>query len=764
MAEVSRRHMLLAGGGFTLAFALIRGGRAEALINARPQPGDAAAAAADGAPAFAPDAFIRIDHSGPVRLVMPNVEMGQGIYTSTAMLLAEELELGLDQVTLEHSPPSDELYGSPLLQQQATGGSTSIRGNWKIMREAGAIARTMLVGAAAQQWGVDPSSCTVERGVVHHADSGRSATYNALAAAAAKQPVPAQVTLKDPKDFKLIGKPLRRLDTAQKVDGSMEFGIDAKTPGMKIASFLPCPAYGGKLKSLDDSRARAIPGVRDVVKLDDGVAVIGDHFWAAKTGVEALEVEWDLGPLTGFSTPGLLKAMDDTSLNGKTLLVAREVGDLNQGGHKLEAIYQVPMLAHAPMEPMNALVHVRPDACEIWIGTQVPTRVVDTAAEVTGLPKDKIIVHNHYLGGGFGRRLDIDQVRWAVRIAKAVSYPVKLIYTRENDIQHDIPRPLYYDRISAVLGGDGLPIAWSDRITSDSVARRWAPVILRKDGLDPDVVEGAAETPYSFKNLKVEWSPHYLPYNLPVGWWRGVGPTHNLFKVECFLDELAHAAGKDPVAYRRALLKDNPRALGVLNLAAEKAGWESQLQGERVGRGVALASPFGSYVCSILDVAVSPQGEIRLVRSVTALDVGQVVNPNTCEAQVQGGLIFGWTAALYSQITFDNGVVQQSNFHDYRMMRINEAPSFEVHLVQSNAEPGGLGEVGTAIAAPVLGNAIFAATGVRLRTLPLERELLVQDDKARKAVLTALPVGALALAATLAAADGAAQPQAGDEA
>jgi isoquinoline 1-oxidoreductase subunit beta len=763
MAEINRRHMLLAGGGFTLAFALIRGNRAEALINARPQPGDAAMAAADGAPAFAPDAFIRIDHSGPVRLVMPNVEMGQGIYTSVAMLLAEELELGLDQVTLEHSPPSDELYGSPLLQQQATGGSTSIRGNWKIMREAGAIARTMLVGAAAQQWGVDPSSCTVERGVVHHAGSGRSATYNQLAAAAAKQPVPPKVTLKDAKDFKLIGKPLRRLDTAQKVDGSMVFGIDAKTPGMKIAAFIPCPAYGGKLKSLDDSRARAIPGVRDVVKLDDGVAVIGDHFWAAKTGVEALEVEWDFGVLAGFSTDGLLKAMDDTSQNGKTLLVAREVGDLNQGGHKHEAIYQAPMLAHAPMEPMNALVHVRPDACEIWIGTQVPTRVVDTAAEVTGLPKDKIIVHNHYLGGGFGRRLDIDQVRWAVRIAKAVNYPVKLIYTRENDIQHDIPRPIYYDRISAVLDGDGLPVAWHDRITSDSVARRWAPVILRKDGLDPDVVEGAAETPYAFKNLKVEWSPHYLPDNLPVGWWRGVGPTHNLFKVESFMDELAHAANKDPVAFRRALLKDNPRALGVLNLAAEKAGWETQLQGERVGRGVALASPFGSYICTILDVAVSPQGEIKLVRSVTALDVGQVVNPNTCEAQVQGGLIFGWTAALYSQITFDNGVVQQSNFHDYRMMRINEAPTFEVHLVQSDAEPGGLGEVGTAIAAPVLGNAIFAATGVRIRTLPIDRERLVTDDKASKAVLTALPLGALALASTLAAAD-AAQSQAGDEA
>ena len=767
--DLNRRNLLLAGGGFTLAFTLMRGGRAEAIINARSQSSDAAAAAADGAPAFAPNAFIRIDKTGPVRLVMPNVEMGQGIYTSVCALIAEELDIGLDQVTPEHAPPNEQLYASPVLQMQATGGSTSIRGDWQIMREAGAVARVMLVGAAAQKWSVDPATCTVERGVVHHTASGRSASYGELAEAAAHQPVPPKVTLKDPKDFKLIGKPLRRLDTAAKVDGSMVYGIDATAPGMKIAAYVPCPVYGGKLKSVDDSRARAITGVRDVVHLENGVAVTGDHFWAAKTGAEALQIEWDLGALADFSTAGLLKAMDETSRNGKALL-ARQAGDLNHGGHKLEAIYEVPFLAHAPMEPMNALVHVRPDACEIWIGTQVPTRVVDVAAGITGLPKDKIIVHNHYLGGGFGRRLDVDFVTPAVAIAKAVPYPVKMIWTRENDIQHDIPRPYYYDRISAVLDGNGLPIVWTDRVTSDSVARRWAPVILRKDGFDDDTTDGAAQTPYALKNVKVEWSPHYLPGNMPVAWWRGVGPTHNFFKVESFMDELAHAAGKDPVAYRRALLQDNPRALGVLNLAAEKMGWGEAPVGDRIGRGIALGSPFGSYICTALEIEVTPQGEIKLRRSVSAVDCGIAVNPNTIEAQIQGGLVFGWTAALYSQITHENGVVQQSNFHDYRIMRMNETPRFEVYIVPSGETPGGMGEVGTAIAAPVLGNAIFAATGVRIRRLPIDRDLLVQDKNADKAVSAALPLGALALGAGALAAGAlaadAAQPQiqAGDEA
>jgi isoquinoline 1-oxidoreductase subunit beta len=748
-ASAPSRRAVLGGGGFALAFTVMaRGGKAWAIGSARPQSGDAAAAAADGHPAFAPNAFIRIDKTGPVRLVMPNIEMGQGAYTGQATIMAEELDIGLDQLIVEHSPPNEQLYAMPALQMQATGGSTTIRGGWEVFREAGAVARGMLVSAAAQGWSVDPATCTTDRGVVHHPSSGRSSAYGALADAASRQPVPPKVTLKDPKDFKLIGKSWRRLDTAPKVDGAMPFGIDAQAPGMMIAAVASCPVYGGKLKSVDESRARAVPGVRDVIRLDNAVAVTGPHYWAAKSGLEALDIEWDLGPNTDLSSEGLAKAMDDASKNG-IAIVARQVGDLSHTGQTIAAIYQIPALAHAPMEPLNALVHVRPDACEIWLGTQVPTRVVDVAVKMTGLPADKIIVHNQYLGGGFGRRLEVDSVEQAVALAKQVPYPLKMIWSREQDIRHDIPRPPYYDRISAVVDGEGYPLVWTDRVTSDSVGRRWAPVTLRKDGLDPDTVEGAAETPYDLPNLKVEWVRHDMPGERPVGWWRGVGPTHNLFKVESFIDELAHAAGKDPVAYRRALLKKNPRALGVLNLAADKFGWGYPAP-DRIGHGVALAAPFGSFICVMLETEVTSAGEIRMRRAVAAVDCGIAVNPNTIEAQVQGGLIFGWTGALYSQLTYANGAVQQSNFNDYRMMRMNETPAIEVHVVPSAEHPGGIGEVGTAIAAPALGNAVFAATGVRIRELPIDRTRLVRDKAVDKTPLAAVAPLALVAGAAVA--------------
>ena len=741
------RRAVLGGGGFALAFTVIaRGGKAWAIGSPWPQSGDAAAAAADGHPAFAPNAFIRIDRSGPVRLVMPNIEMGQGAYTGQATIMAEELDIGLDQLIVEHSPPNEQLYAMPALKMQATGGSTTIRGGWEVFREAGAVARSMLVAAAGQAWNVDPATCTTDRGVVHHAASGRSSTYGALAQAAGRQPVPHHVTLKDPKDFKLIGKSWRRLDTAAKVDGSMAFGIDARAPGMMIAAVATCPVYGGRLKSVDESAARAIPGVKDVIRLADTVAVTGTHYWAAKSGLEALDIAWDLGANTDLSSDGLAKAMGEASKNGSAI-VAREVGDLSHGGKTIEAIYQMPALAHAPMEPLNALVHVRPDACEIWLGTQVPTRVVDAAVKVTGLPADKIIVHNQYLGGGFGRRLEADSAEQAIALAKQVPYPLKMIWSREQDIRHDIPRPPYYDRISAVVDGDGYPLVWRDRVTSDSVGRRWAPVTLRKDGLDPDTVEGAEEPPYDLPNLKVEWVRHDMPGGRPVGWWRGVGPTHNLFKVESFIDELAHAAGKNPVAYRRALLKKNPRALGVLNLAAEKFGWGRPCP-NRIGHGVALAAPFGSFICVMLETEVTAAGEIRMRRAVAAVDCGIVVNPNTVEAQVQGGLVFGWTGALYSQLTYENGAIQQSNFNDYRMMRINETPAIEVHVVPSAEHPGGIGEVGTAIAAPALGNAVFAATGVRIRKLPIDRALLIADKSVDNTALASVaPLAGIAGAA-----------------
>jgi isoquinoline 1-oxidoreductase beta subunit len=752
IAHPSRR-ALLSGGGFVLAFAVAgRAGKAFAIGSPRPQAGDPAAAAADGNPAFAPNAFIRIDRSGPVRLVMPNVEMGQGAYTGEATLMAEEMDIGLDQVKVEHAPPNEQLYAMPALQMQATGGSATIRGGWEVFREAGAVARAMLVSAAAQGWDVDAASCTTNLGVVHHAESGRSETYGALAGAAARQPVPVHVVLKDPKDFRLIGKSLRRLDTAGKVDGSTAFGIDVRVPGMMIAAVSACPVYGGKLKSVNEAAARAVPGVRDVIRLDNAVAVTGPHYWAAKTGLETLDIEWDLGPNADFSSVGLTKAMDNASLNG-TPIIARQVGDLSHGGKKIEAIYQLPALAHAPMEPLNAVVHVRADACEIWLGTQVPTRVVDVAMKITGVPAEKIIVHNQYLGGGFGRRLEVDSVEQAVAIARQVPYPVKMIWSREQDIQQDIPRPPYYDRISAVVDADGYPLVWTDRVTSDSVGRRWAPVTITKSGLDPDTVEGAADPPYDLPNLKVEWVRHDMPGERPVGWWRGVGPTHNLFKVESFLDELAHAAGKDPVDYRRHLLTKNARALGVLNLAADKIGWGQPTAGGRIGRGVALGAPFGSFICVIAETEVTEAGEIRLRRAVAAVDCGVVVNPNTVEAQVQGGLVFGWTGALYSQLTYENGAILQSNFNDYRMMRMNETPPIEVHVVQSSEHPGGIGEVGTAIAAPALGNAIFAATGVRIRSLPINRSLLVADKDINRKALAAIAPVALGAGAVLATMD-----------
>jgi isoquinoline 1-oxidoreductase beta subunit len=720
------RRRALAAGGLSLAFLWLGSGKANAFINARRQDGDPAAAVADGNPPFAPNAFIRIDAEGPVRLVMPNVEMGQGIYTGACAMLAEELEVGMDQIAVEHAPPNESLYGIPLLGGQITGGSTSTRSHWGVLREAGAVARSMLVSAAAARWGTDPAGCSVKRGVVTHDKSGRKLSYGALAKAAAAMPVPAKVTLKEPRNFTLIGKPLRRVDSPVKVTGAAEFGIDVRVPGMKIATVKACPTHGGMLRSVDERRARALPGVIDVLKIDNAVAVVGEHFWAAKRGLEALDIVWDPGANAALTTAQLTQALAERSQNGP-VISGRKVGSKPAEGKTVDALYQLPLLAHAPMEPLNTTVQVSAERCEIWVGTQVPVRCVSAAAEVTGLPESKIILHNHYIGGGFGRRLDHDSVEQAVRFAKQVPYPVKIIWTREEDIRHDIVRPMYYDRISAILGSDGKPVWFGDHITSGTVLGRWMPAAMGKNGMDDDVIECAAETPYAIPNVEVNWVRHDMPAGLELGWWRGVGPTHNLFVVESFMDELAHAAGKDPVDYRRGLLAKDSRALGVLELAAQKIGWGGDALPARVGRGVALGSPFGSHVCLIVEVEVTPQGETRLRRAVAALDCGIAINPSSVEAQVQGGLLFGLSAALYSAITLKDGAFEQSNFHDYRNLRMNEVPRIEVYRIASSEAPGGLGEVGTAIAAPALGNAIFAATGVRLRSLPVDKRKLAES-------------------------------------
>lgn len=733
-ADPGRRQALKLGG-LTLAFLWAgASGTARAAINARRQPGDAAAAAADGNPAFAPNAFIRIDADGSVRLVMPSVEMGQGIYTGACMMLAEELGVGLDQIQVEHAPPSDELYGMPLLGGQITGGSTSTRGHWSVLREAGAVARTLLVTAAAERWHVDAGSCTVTRGVVAHPASMRTLSFGALAKSAGALPLPEQVALKDPKDYVLIGKPLRRVDSADKVKGATQFGIDVRIPGMKIATVKACPTLGGKLIGTNDTRTRAIRGVIDVLKLDGAVAVVGDNFWAAKQGLDALDIAWDPGDNATLTTAKLREALADKSQSG-TAIVARDDGKKPVDGKLVEATYQLPMLAHATMEPLNTTVWVTHDKCEIWVGTQVPARCVTAASKITGLSEGKIVLHNQYLGGGFGRRLETDSVEQAVHFAKQVSYPLKVIWTREEDIRHDVVRPMYHDRISALLDSNGRPVWYGDRVAGGTVLGRWAPGAMAKSGLDEDLVECVAQVPYDIPNAKVEWVRHDMPEGLVVGWWRGVGPTHNLFVVESFMDELAHEAGKDSLEYRRALLQKNPRSLALLNLAAEKIGWSGGPLPARVGRGIALGEPFGSRVCLIVEAEVTPQGEVRLRRAVVALDCGVAINPSSVEAQVQGGVLFGLSAALYNGITLKHGAIEQSNFHDYRTLRINEAPPVELYRISSDQPPGGLGEVGTAIAAPALGNAIFAATGVRLRSLPVDRGLLAMNSDALKKVV-----------------------------
>lgn len=725
------RRTLLQAGGLAIAFTWLGGaGKAVAAINARQQPGDAAAALADGNPPFAPNAFVRVDADGGVRLVMPMAEMGQGIYTGSAMMIAEELGVELDQVRVEHSPPDEALYGMPLLGGQITGGSTSTRSTYGVLREAGAVARTLLVAAAAAQWKVEPASCTVARGLVSHAPSGRQLGFGALAANAARLPMPGKVALKDPKDFTVIGKPLRRVDSPNKVNGTSQFGIDIRLPGMKVATVQACPTLGGTLASVDDKAARAVPGVIDVIRIANAVAVVGEHFWAAKQGLDALKIQWTPGANAGLTTRKLRDALADSLAKGQAIL-GREVGKRPEGT-LVEATYQLPMLAHATMEPLNTTVHVKPDQCEIWVGTQVPARCVSVAAKITGLPEAKVVLHNQYLGGGFGRRLETDSVEQAVAFARQVPYPLKVVWTREEDIRHDIVRPMYHDNISAVVDANGKLVWFGDRISGGTVLGRWAPAFMGKDGMDGDLIECVSEPAYDFPNLKVEWVRHDMPPGLDVGWWRGVGPTHNLFVLESFIDELAQRAKQDPVAYRRAMLQKNPRTLAVLDLAASKMGWGQGTLPARVGRGVALGDPFGSRVCAMIEVEVTPQGEVRLRRAVVALDCGIAINLGSVEAQVQGGLLFGLSAALFNEITIENGAIQQSNFHDYRTLRINETPTVEVHTVKSGEAPGGLGEVGTAIAAPALANAIFAATGVRLRALPVNRALLVQDKAALK--------------------------------
>jgi isoquinoline 1-oxidoreductase subunit beta len=683
---------------------------------------EAQAAGTDG---FAPNAFIRIGSDGQIILTMPYVEMGQGTYTSVPMLIAEELEVELNQVRLEHAPPNEKLYANPLLGVQATGNSNAMRGAWKPLRQAGATARSMLVAAAAKRWKVEPASCRAQSGEVRHPPTRRSIKYGKLAADAARLPVPQNVALKEPREFKLIGTPAKRLDTPAKVNGAAVYGIDVRPPGVKIATLAQSPVFGGRLRSVDDTAAKAVKGVRQIVRLDDAVAVVADHMGAAKKGLAALKIEWDEGPHAQLDTAAIAAELEQATL--KPGAVAQNVGDADKAMAgaltKVEAIYQVPFLAHATMEPMNCTVHVRKGECEIWIGNQALARVQAMAAQAAGLPPEKVIVRNHLLGGGFGRRLEADGAVRAVQIAQQVDGPVKVVWTREEDIQHDMYRPYWFDRISAGLDKDGKPVAWNHRFAGSSVIARWLPPGF-KDGLDPDSTEGAIDLVYDLPNFHVEYV-RVEPAGIPTAFWRSVGPSHNVFVTESFIDELAAAAKQDAVAYRRALLAKSPRAKAVLDLAAQKAGWGQPLpQGS--GRGVSLQFAFGSYQAQVAQVEVSKSGTVRVRRVTCAMDCGTVVNPDTVQAQLQSGIIFGTTAALFGEITLKNGRVEQTNFDTYQVLRMSDVPDIEVHIVKSAEPPGGMGETGTSAIVPAIANAIFAATGKRLRKMPIDPAALKQ--------------------------------------
>jgi isoquinoline 1-oxidoreductase subunit beta len=714
--DVSRRALLTGGlaAGFLLAFHLP--------VRAKNEPNQPADVT-EGK--FAPNAFIRIDPDGATTLIMPQVEMGQGIYTSVAMILAEELDADFSRVSLLHAPANEKFYANPDFGVQATGGSTSVRAFWKPLRAAGAGARAMLVQAAAEQWQVEPADCKTSNGEITHAASGRKLSYGEVALAASKLTPPKDVAPKDPKDFVLIGKPLKRLDTPDKVNGKVVYGIDAMLPGMKFATLAQCPVFGGKVGKVDDRAAKKIPGVRQIVVLDDAVAVVGDHMWAAKKGLDALKIDWNEGPHAKLSSADIWA--DLRAASAKDGVVAKSEGDIAKAsGDKFEASFELPFLAHATMEPLCAAVHFKGDSCEIWTGTQIMAQVQSEAAKALGLPVEKVTVNNHLLGGGFGRKLEPDMVVAAVRIAKEVDGPVKVVWTREEDIQHDVYRPVYRDTIAATLSG-GKIVGWKYKIAGAAILARWLPPAFQK-GIDIDAVDSAVDAPYDIPNFHVEYV-RAEPPAVPTGFWRGVGPNNNVFATECFIDELARKAGKDPVEFRRSMLATRPRFLSVLNLAAEKANWGGPLP-PRVGRGVCLQPSFASFIATVVEAEVDERGEISLRRATSVVDTGIAINPDTIMAQIEGGLIFGFTAALYGEITIDKGRVQQSNFHDYRMLRIDQVPKIEVHVVKSGEAPGGIGEAGVTASAPALRNAIFAATGVALRRLPIDRSLLAVGRKA----------------------------------
>jgi isoquinoline 1-oxidoreductase beta subunit len=644
--------------------------------------------------------------------------MGQGITTALPMLIAEELEVDLRRVKVVAAPVA-AAYAHPQVGLQFTGGSMSVASEWERLRKAGATAREMLLSAAAGTWKVDKASLRAENGRVL-GPGGRVLTYGQLVDKARLLPVPADVPLKDPSRFKIIGKPTRRLDSREKVTGAATFGLDAKTPGMLVAVVARPPVFGGKATRIDADGARAVRGVKQVIPIPSGVAVVADSFWAAKKGRDTLRIEWEEGAGGTVDTDAM--QTDYTRLARTPGTRARRFGDaeaaLGSASRRITAEYDMPYLAHAPMEPLNCLAAVTGDRCEIWTGTQLQTVDQANAARAAGLKPEQVQIHTLYLGGGFGRRANpgSDFIVEAVHVAKAAGAPVKTIWTREDDVRGGFYRPMWRSALTAGLDATGKPVAWKHTIVGQSIIEGtpFAPAMI-KDGIDETSVEGAADLAYAVPNVAVDLHSPRSP--VPVLWWRSVGHTHTGFVVESFIDELAHAAGKDPYQYRRELLTARPRHLAVLDLAARRAGWGTPLPPGRA-RGIAVHASFGSWCAQVAEISAQDR-TLKVHRVVCAVDCGRAINPETIRAQMEGGIVFGLSAALYGQITLKQGRVQQSNFHDYPVLRIDGMPAVEVHIVQSTEPPSGIGEPGTPLMAAAVCNALFVLTGRRIRSLPL---------------------------------------------
>ena len=709
-SALSRRRFLEVTGG--AAAGLTLGFHVPALV-----PG----AAAGGIPPAVLNAWVRITPDSTVTLVLSQSEMGQGVYTSLPMILAEELECDWQKVRVEMAPV-DEVYQNPAFHMQGTGGSTSVRAFMQPLRQAGAAAREMLKLAAAKRWGVPVGECHAAGGRVVHGPKGQIATYGQLAAAAAALRPPAEPPLKAADQFRLIGQPVPRLDLPDKVRGAAKFGVDVRLPGMVYATIRQAPVFGGKVQNIANrAEVESRRGVLAVVPLEDAVAVVAEHFWQAKTAADALDVAWAEGAGAGIDDAAIM-ALFRSKIDGAAA-VGTERGDVDQAlagaARVVAAEYALPFLAHATMEPMNATAHVTPERVEIWAPTQGQGPLAGALAQIYQLPPAAIAIHTTFLGGGFGRRFELDFALQAAAVSKAVGRPVQLIWTREEDMQHGFYRPASLNRIEVGIDHDGRIVAWKHRCVSPSIMSRVFPQFV-KDALDPISLEGASDKVYGIPHFRVD----YVLQNthVPVGFWRSVGHSINAFVFESMLDEVAHATGRDPYELRRELLAEHPRELALLDLVAEKAGWSRPLapvEGGRRGRGIVLHESFGSLVAQVAEVTVRDDGALKVDRIVCAVDPGIVVNPDTIDAQMRGGIVFGLSAALMQKITIEQGRVVEANFDSYPLARMTDVPAIEVHIAPSGEAAGGIGEPATPPVAPALGNAIFAATGKRIRTLPI---------------------------------------------